>query len=175
MLQCVAARCSVLQCVAVCCSAQCVPCTHICMWILQRVAVFLHCGCSVLQCIGCSVCSWLYLDVADSYVDVAVCCSVLQRIAVCYSVLRSVAVCWSVLQRVAVLLQCMQYAHVLHGQPIHTVQPNASSILQHVAACCSMLQHVAACCSVLQHVAVCCSVLQCIAYAHVVFAQPIQK
>jgi len=66
--------CSVLQCVAVCCSVL----HHLC------VAV----GCSALQCVavGCSVLQW-----------VAVCCSALQCVAVCCSVLHylCVAVCCS--------------------------------------------------------------------------------
>jgi len=98
-------HCSVLQCVAVCCS------------VLQRVTdggvrlchmcarTLLHC--SVLQCVAvcCSVLQF-----------VAVCCSVLQRVTdggvrVCHmcartllhcSVLQCVAVCYSVLQCVAV-------------------------------------------------------------------------
>ena len=66
----VAVRCSVLHCVAVCCS---VGVTIV--QVLQCVAMC----CSVLQC-------------------VAVCCIVLQCVAVCCSVLQCVAVCCSVLQ-----------------------------------------------------------------------------
>ena len=64
---------SVLQCVAVCCSA--LQCVAVCCSVLQCAAVC----CSVLQC-------------------VAVCCSVLQYVAVCYSVLQCAAVCCSILQ-----------------------------------------------------------------------------
>ena len=78
-------RCSVLQCVAVCCSAfyasawihqiriQCWPIEGYIMTGPRHVSVC----CSVLQC-------------------VAVCCSVLQCGAVCCSVLQCVAVCCSV-------------------------------------------------------------------------------
>ena len=57
MLQCVAARCSVLQCVAVCCSV--LHCS-----VLQCVAVC----CSVLQCVALQC--------------VAVCCSVFQCVSI---------------------------------------------------------------------------------------------
>jgi len=63
VVQCGAVCCSVLQCVAVCCSV--LPCL---VWAMRRVAcTLLHVWCSVLQC-------------------VAVCCSVLQCVAVCCSV-----------------------------------------------------------------------------------------
>jgi len=78
-------RCSVLQCVAVCCS------------VLQYVAVLYILICDAVCC--------------SVLLSVAVCCSVLQFVAVlyilifdvCCSVLLSVAVCCSVLQYVAVL------------------------------------------------------------------------
>jgi len=104
-------RCSVLQCVAVCCSAfyasawihqiriQCWPIEGYIMTGPRHVSVC----CSVLQCVAVC-CSVLQCG--------AVCCSVLQCVAVCCSVavLQCVAVCCSVLQCVAVccsVLQCM--------------------------------------------------------------------
>ena len=72
-------------------------------------------------------------DLIQDYVQVAVCCSVLQCVAECCSVLQSVAVYCSVLQCVAV----------------------CCSVLQGVAGCCRVLQCVAGCCSMLQGVAVC--------------------
>jgi len=73
--------CSVVQCVAVCCSSggvtRRVELTRGCCSVLQWAAVC----CSVLQCVAC--------------------CSVLQCIAVYCSALQCVAVCCSVLQCVA--------------------------------------------------------------------------
>jgi len=117
MLQCVAVRCSVLQCVAV--------------WLHECVAMLLHAQCdvasrcrsrtllcvakycSVLQCIAVHYSAlWCcYMNVLQcccmhsmtSRVDVtrAYCCSVLQRVAVCCSELQCAAVllheCFAVL------------------------------------------------------------------------------
>jgi len=153
-LQCVAARpnimcqqqiaavrgfwkyCSMLLCVAVCCSTT-----------QYRVSVT-DCssswGLEVLQCIAvcCSV-----LQCADVF------CSSLQCIAVCCSVLQCVAVCCSV-------LQCVPISFV-GGKSHHSVV--YCNVLQHcVAECCIVLQCVAAlCCRVLHCVVVCCSVSQC--------------
>jgi len=79
-------RCSVLQCIAPCCT------------VLHRVAPC----CSVLQCVAVC-CSVLH--------RVAPCCAVLQCVAVCCvysSVLQCVAVCRSVLQCVATPLDLLQ-------------------------------------------------------------------
>ena len=87
--------CSVLRCVAVCCSMHgsksevvpggqmrsAPPCTVVCRIVLLCVAVCCSCGVSL---------------------SVAVCRSVLQCVPVCRTVLLCVAVCCSVLQRVAV-------------------------------------------------------------------------
>jgi len=109
--------CSVLQFVAVCCSAlhewrQCgSPC-----WCCESVCV-LWCAamcCSVLQCAAMCVAAWgasmwQPLLVLLRCARVTVCCSVLQCVAVCcivlhcvYSVLQCSAACCSVVQRVAV-------------------------------------------------------------------------
>jgi len=85
VLQSVAMRCSVLQCVVECCiHARRVQICDI---------VSLRCGCIfVLHCVALC-CSGLRC--------IAVCCSVLQCVAVFCSVLQRVAVCCSVLQCVA--------------------------------------------------------------------------
>ena len=93
----VAVCCSVLQCVAVCCSscASCTPASP-----PSDLVHYLCNSCSVLQCVAvwCSVLQC-----------VAVRCSALQCVAVHCSVLQCVAVCCSVLQCVAV---CMYYTHL---------------------------------------------------------------
>jgi len=135
--------CSVLQCVAVCCSVlqyksktQCCNVRRyaalVAAWcsVMQRDAVVLQCDavcCSVFQC-------------------VAVCCSVLQCVVVCCSVLKCVEVCCSVFQ----WLQCKSKMQCC----------NVRRYVALVAVCCSVLQCVAVCCSVLQCVAVCCSTSQ---------------
>jgi len=92
-LQCVAVCCSVLQGVAVRCSAlQCVKCVAVC--------------CSMLQCRPqrCAISPGLDSSSSASYHTsvlqcVAACCTVLQCVALCCSVLQCVAVCCSVLQQ----------------------------------------------------------------------------
>jgi len=93
---------SVLQCVAVCCSA--LQCVAVCFSVLQCVAVC----CSVLQCVA--VCCSVHVDIAaQSTRHYIYCIPVLQCVAVCCSVLQCVAaqstshyMCCSVLQCVAV-------------------------------------------------------------------------
>jgi len=152
-LQCVAVRCSVLQCITVClcaasrmriypmhCSLRRLPLllevfVRTCS-VLQRVAA----RCSVLQC-------------------VAMCCSVLQCVAVCCSVLQCDAVCCSVV-RVAVCCSVYVYSLAYTHSP-HTRLSWARPALSR--GVCMQLQRVSACCSLLQCVAVCCSGLQCVA------------
>ena len=80
----VAVCCSVLQCIAVCCS--CSVCCSVLQCIkppkLSEVAVY----CSVLQCVAVC-CSVLNFQNSQKLDCVAVCCSVLQCVAVCCSVL----------------------------------------------------------------------------------------
>jgi len=118
------ASCSVLQCVAVCCSVlQCVQCDAVC--------------CSVLQCVAvcCSV------------------CSVLQCVAECCRVLQSVAECCSVLQCVAARKSHTSTPHPVENASCSVLQCVAvrCSVLRvaYVAVCCSVLQcdAVAECCS----------------------------
>jgi len=179
--------CSVLQCVAVCCSERNG---------LFRVYPLLIRMCQ-FQCVSCSV-------------SIAVCCSVLQYVAVCCSVLQCIAVYCSVLPCVAVCCserdslfrEYLPLIHMCYGVATisrlhkiiglickralqkrrhsaketcnlkgptnrsHPIVPMCQSqcrcsVLQYVAVCCSVLQCVAVCCSVLQCVAACCSVLQC--------------
>ena len=147
--------CSVLQCVALCCSvlyehacrSALVP--RGCVWcsVMQRVA-----ACCILRrhtrefshvqegFICCSFCSVLQC--------VAVCCSVLQCVAVCCSVLQCVANCCSVLQSVAVIM-------------VSTGDASYETILNTLQVCVSV-ERVAVYCSVLQCVAACCSVLRCV-------------
>jgi len=109
--------CSVLQCVAVCCSVYILEvsadyvvrhrmCYAVCCSVWQCVAVCY----SVLQCVYVTnrfwsclapqdwLCSVLYFVAVDCcrLQCVAVCCSVLQRVAACCSVLQRVAACCSV-------------------------------------------------------------------------------
>ena len=162
--------CSVLHCVAVCCSML----QHVYVTWLVHVTYstfFKTLYCSVLQC-------------------VAVCCSVLQCVAVCWNVLQCVAVCcstymwcgsykwheapfprhytavcYSVLQCVAVCCSVLQCVAVCHSvlQCVAVCQIAQHSLVSALTLCCNVLQCVAMCCNVLQCVTVCCSVLQCVA------------
>jgi len=125
--------CSVLQCVAVCCS---VP-LSVSFCIVFHATKDAHHTLSF-----CSV----FLGLLSVFLHVLRVC-VLQCVAVCCSVLQCVAACCSVLQCVAV--RCSLFLGLL------------SVFLQVLRVC--VLQCVAMCCSVLQCVAACCSVLQCVA------------
>ena len=178
--------CSVLQCVAVCCTvlyarlerqtgADCTVVTPATpsLW-------FIVC-CSVLHSIVCAyretIKRWLlccHTRLPLMYYCVVMCCNVLQCVAVCCSVLQCVAVC------------CRAWR-------CRVLSPFPYVYLSYVAVCCSVLynfvcapretfgrwlhcrhtrhslmyiyrvlQCVAACCSVLQCVTVCCNVLQCV-------------
>jgi len=144
-------RCSVLQCVAVCCNSwQCVAASHRCM----PASLPPHVHCSVLQC-------------------AAVCCNALQCVAVSYR-------CMSLSLLMGVTLSLSRNLSHTHISLTHTnayrveVEANsrvviafeivdANQLLQCVAVCGSVLQCVVVCCSVLQCAAACCSVLQCVA------------
>jgi len=140
-LQCVAACCSVLQCV----DQGFVPIVRESVWVLQCVAVFgnvlhhLTTCCSVLQCVAacCCVLQCVALqELLDQGFVPVLRESVLQCFAVCCSVLQCVAACFSVL--------------------IKALCPSSASL------CCGVFKCGAVCCSVLQCVAVCCSVFQCV-------------
>jgi len=99
VLQCVAACCSVLQCVAVPyvidsnvkCDLYMKNRIHvICCIVILFVEIL---SCSVLQCVA--VCCSMLQCVAVLHCN-AMCCSVLQCVALCCSVLQCVAVCCSV-------------------------------------------------------------------------------
>ena len=111
--------CSVLQCVAACCSLL----QFAAVWPIQFSEVWVVCVCGhpyLLSihtgvCVACcSVCSVLQC--------VAVCCSVLQCVTMCCSVLQRVAMCCSVLQCDAVFpvwVACVYgnlYSSTLHTQ-----------------------------------------------------------
>ena len=113
-------RCSVLQCLAVCCSVDTcrlfLPGSRAaeCCSVLQCLAVC----CSVLQSVA--VCCRVLQSVAE-------CCRVLQCVAVCCSVLQCVAVCCSVLQCVAFYLACA-YQHLKFGTSHFTPLAKATAI-----------------------------------------------
>jgi len=176
--------CSVLQCVAMCCSllhrfsiAQCdLVCRELAISVLQCVAVY----CNVLQCMQCMLhtmyvaecCSmryrvWhLFSSVQCDLACGGLALPMLQCVAVCNSVLQCVAVdllfqCCRVLQCVAVRCNacCSLLQHVLHS-----VAPFSKCTMRSrmrwtcsftVAECCSVLQCIAT------YVAVCYSALQC--------------
>jgi len=117
--------CSVLQCVAVCCSAlqmryQGLPC--ILLGQFARQLYVLRLCCSVLQC-------------------AAVCCGVLQCVAVRCSVLQCVAVCCRSLQCVAVCCRSLQCIAVCCRCAVRTICITFQ--------CCIVWQCVAVCGSVL--------------------------
>ena len=111
MLQCVAVRCSVLQCVLQCVAVWAAVSSASLHLGFVYLLPLLHLCCSVLQC-------------------VAVCCSVSQCVAVCCSVLQCVAVCCSV-HTSALSIFCLSYTYF-------TVC--CKCVLQCVAVCCSVLQ-----------------------------------
>jgi len=119
VLQCVAVRCNVLQCVAALESPRSAP-KKVCCSLLRCAAV----RCSVSQCFGESVLQCEKVHAALPEKRVAVCCS-----AGCCSVLQVVAVCCSVLQCIAMCCSVRKSAQ--HSQ---------ESVLQSVAVCCSAMQ-----------------------------------
>jgi len=159
--------CSVLQCVAACCS--------IC-------SVWMLCARPTLpNSLWAYKLHWSLIPLLPLLQCVAVCgCSAWDRLLPtfykhrdCIGVIFPFSHCCGVLQRVAVFAVCgcsardqlcpTLYEHKTRiGQ--HTVSYSTFSIcsmLQCAVVCCSVLQCVTACCSVLHCVAVCCSVLQC--------------
>ena len=102
---------SVLQCVAVCLTDQCVV-----------LASFITSGCSVLR-------SHTLLHQC-----VVVCCSVLQCVAVCYSALQCVAVCCNVLQCVTACCSVLQCAAACVAV-IYLIQSPCPGIPPHVMHC----------------------------------------
>jgi len=150
VLQKVAERCSVLQCVALYCAPSPVFTRECTLFLLHMSHQCVAVCCSALQCL-------------------AVCCSVLQCVAVCCSVLQCImasctsTVCWlsvvvdrvfsgggNVLQCVVVhcsLLQCCRpFCYV--DREAHSAHCN---IQQHTAACCNTLQPTATYYNTLQH------------------------
>jgi len=122
---CVAACCSMLQCVTAYCRSFAVCCS-----VLQCVAVILA---------TCALIAPRPILLQVMQMCVAVCCSVLQCVAACCSVLQCVAARhlgdYSVIAPRRILVQVMCVAV-------------CCSVLQCVAVCSSVLQCVAVCCSV---------------------------
>ena len=124
MLQCVG--CSMLQCVAVCCSVTGVHKTG-CTSVHHDTHRTQHTHYShVLQCVAvccsvktlrheCHACAQVALMSVVSAQEQCVCCSVLQCVAVCCSVLQCVAVCCRVLQCVAVCCSVKRQWHECHS------------------------------------------------------------
>ena len=137
----VAACCSVLQCVAVCCI--------VCVASPPEIGAYHLAGLSASKSMFVKSC-------------VAVCCNVLQRVAVYCSVLQCVAVCCSALQFVAVCCKPAKWGlpcgglKSLHAEVFQAVSsfPRRQSALA-PAVCWSVLQCVAVCCSECLHVDVC--------------------
>ena len=148
MLQCVAVRCSVLQCVVRCSRA------------LPRGLSHTHTAmcCSVLQC-GAVCCSVLQC--------VAACCSkmqqtlhtpVLQRVTLCVAVRCSVLrfyFCPSLLRALSLSLSPAFHLFIFLAR---SLSPDES--LQHTATHCNTLQHTTTHCNTLQHTATHCNTLQ---------------
>jgi len=133
--------CSVLQCVAVCCSV--LQSLHIGITALHRKKRSemrinawrrsTRVTNEISQKTACSLQSWLlrifvsiilrvataqenmFTNRTSPLLRVAVCCSVLQCVVVCCSVLQCVAVCCSVLQCAAVCCRVLQCVAVLCG------------------------------------------------------------
>jgi len=149
-------HCSVLQCVAVCCSAM--QYVALGYYVLPCVAV--RCSCSAGQFYMRHVGSLrMILQLEAVYCSVLQCiavyCSVLQCVAVCCDVLYLVAMHCSVLQCGAVHSSCSAGA-VLH---MSRIWEYASAIATGSSQHCSVLQCVALCCTLLQCIAVRCRVL----------------
>jgi len=144
--KCVAVCCSVLQRVAVCCSAwqcQTPDASHSCLQtqqsavscsVLQCVAVC----CSVLQCMAVSDARRLTLLPANTAISselqcVAVCCSVMQCVAVCCSVLQCVAVHGSVRRPMPHTLACTpRRAEAQHTATLqHTATTHCNTATTH--------------------------------------------
>jgi len=168
--------CSVLQCVAVCCS--------VCCSVFRQFKNKIHrmnmrMCCSVLRCVAvcvavcCSVrCSVFHLSRNNNHrmnMRMRHCfCTLLDsnRDVINSRFVRASCMSAELLQRVlhCVLQGVLQSSIVASAESASLCFRVAAccSMLQRVAACCSMLQHIAACCSILQHIAACCRVLQCV-------------
>jgi len=167
-------HCSVLQCVAVCCSVfaadtvndnlyQALQCVAVWCSVLQCVAMFVVVWCSVAVCwrvwqcvlqwvaVDCSgfaglQCVWeaLFLFVASS------------RKSHLYQALQCVVVCVAVWVAVCVAV-CAALCSTVFLELCYMFAENkiTDSVVQRLAECCSELPWVAVCCSVLQCIAMC--------------------
>jgi len=135
------ARCSVLRCIAVCCSVS--QCNEVCY--MRK--------CDVLQLTNSTTCS--NTSQAEYWRQ---CDCMLHCDAVCDSVLQCAAACHIMVHRDS---PTPKFARTRHRQDAGANAIAYRSMMRCVAVGCSVLQCVAVCCSVLQCVAVCCSVLHC--------------
>ena len=178
VLWCVAVRCSVLQYVAVCCSAYMyshgreeIRCSR--MYIFICVAV----RCSASQCVaifkcmgGNMLCSRYFhvynnkinvLHTTDSLEEcVAVCCRALQCVAVCCSVVQCIHTTDSLEEamRCNVLQMCCSVLHVC-CRVLHVCCTCVARVLHMCCTCvaewCGVSKSVAMCCGAFQHAAAC--------------------
>ena len=177
--------CSVLQCVAVCCSRSVLQCVAVwhdsgtslgCPWsptLQHTMKPHIATHCNTLQH-NATYC--------DTLQQIAKHCLTLQNITTHYLTLQHTASCCNILQHTATPFNTLQRTATHCNTPCNTLQHTAThcNTLQvwdgqeasHVrrqvchslkTVCCSVLQCVAVCCSVLQCVEGCCSVLQCVA------------
>ena len=181
--------CSVLQCVAGCCSG--LHCDFVAyVEVVGQQDCVVLCGagcCSVLQCVV--VCCVVFVVRRSMLQCIAACCNVLWRgvergnvisllkmkgrgsWSVCCSMLQCAAVCWTVLQCVAVccsVLQCVAVCcSVLQGAAVCYLLEMKWGTGRFV--CCVHVwvrQSVDVCCTPLPCVAVCCSMLPCVAVCY---------
>jgi len=175
--------CSVLQCVAACCSFVVgfrFDCVAVWRNVLQtagvdgKYLVVLNCAyCSVLQCCASLATALPRLPLLGRWRQpffVAVCCSALQCMTVCCSVLQCATLCCSVLQYFAVqcvavccsVLQCVAVCYVFTKCCLlWVISPKISWRVTCVAVFCKVMQCASVTCAVtceshvLQWVAVC--------------------
>jgi len=153
-------RCSVLQCVAVCCRV--LTSEKASLRDVQKCSLVAVC-CRVLQYRASKK---VYLRVVQRYSSssgVAVCCGALQCAAVCCSIRTSTISIWKASRGTPLrpVLQCVAVCSALQCVPVYEPRQILFERRPEVllfAQCCSVLQCVAVCCSVLQCDAVCCSV-----------------
>ena len=162
--------CSVLQCVALCCSDMTqnhvqfiFKKLHVCCSVLQHIPACCTVSCSVLQCVAvcrsklqcaapcCSVLQWNSSESPADDSEAATRCNMLQHAATHMEFLEKES---QVIRSHVTAIHCniMQYTATCCNTLQHT------ATLQHAATYCSTLQHTATCCGTLQHAATCCNI-----------------
>jgi len=126
VLQYVTVFCSVLQCIAACCTLALEWCRFLCCCVLQSVVVC----CTAVHC-------------------VAACCYMLQLVAACCNVVQIIS------SHDTLANKHPTGARLRNSNQQRLVRVSCS-VLQYGVMCCSMLQSVAMCCNVLQCDAVYC-------------------